>query len=160
VSSSEVQNQLRIGFFDLFSQIGGNSDHVTAICLGMSGVDSEEDMNIVKEWILQILTEHRTTFQTDQPLLEFPPLFVFNDATTALASGTGGRLHGCVVICGTGTIVVGFNESLHDPRVPQPRRASGWGPLLGDEGSGYAIGSDVLKAVCRCVDGREKTLLY
>ena len=34
-------------------------------------------------------------------------------------------------------------------------RVSGWGPLLGDEGSGYDLGLQALKLVCRMYDGRE-----
>ena len=34
-------------------------------------------------------------------------------------------------------------------------RVSGWGPLLGDEGSGYDLALRALKKVCRMYDGRE-----
>ena len=34
-------------------------------------------------------------------------------------------------------------------------RVSGWGPLLGDEGSGYDLGLRALQLVCRMYDGRE-----
>ena len=34
-------------------------------------------------------------------------------------------------------------------------RVSGWGPLLGDEGSGYDVALRALKKVCRMYDGRE-----
>jgi len=34
------------------------------------------------------------------------------------------------------------------------KRCGGWGPLLGDDGSGYAFGSDILKAVCEALDGK------
>ena len=33
-------------------------------------------------------------------------------------------------------------------------RVSGWGPLLGDEGSGYDLGLQALKLACRMYDGR------
>ena len=52
-------------------------------------------------------------------------LYVQNDAVAALASGTMGKLHGCVLIAGTGTIAYGFTE---DGRVA---RAAGAGPILG-----------------------------
>uniref|UniRef100_A0A7N2LIS6 N-acetyl-D-glucosamine kinase n=1 Tax=Quercus lobata TaxID=97700 RepID=A0A7N2LIS6_QUELO len=55
-------------------------------------------------------------------------LYVQNDAVAALASGTMGKLHGCVLIAGTGTIAYGFTE---DGRVA---RAAGAGPILGDWG--------------------------
>lgn len=55
-------------------------------------------------------------------------IFVQNDAVAALASGSAGRLYGCVLVAGTGTIAIGFNED------GKFARASGGGPLLGDQG--------------------------
>jgi len=55
-------------------------------------------------------------------------LFVENDAVAALACGTMGKLHGCVLIAGTGTIAYGFTEDGREAR------ASGAGPVLGDWG--------------------------
>lgn len=34
-------------------------------------------------------------------------------------------------------------------------RVGGWGPVLGDEGSGYDLGLQALRAACRMFDGRE-----
>ncbi|KAK3016138.1 hypothetical protein RJ639_007681 [Escallonia herrerae] len=56
--------------------------------------------------------------------------YVQKDAVAALASGTFGKLHGCVLIAGTGSISYGFTE---DGR--EARAASGV-PVLGDWGSG------------------------
>lgn len=55
-------------------------------------------------------------------------LYVQNDAVAALASGTMGKLHGCVLIAGTGTISYGFTEDGLEAR------AAGAGPVLGDWG--------------------------
>lgn len=54
--------------------------------------------------------------------------FVHNDAVAAMASGTMGKLHGCVLIAGTGTIAYGYTEDGREAR------ASGAGPVLGDWG--------------------------
>lgn len=35
-------------------------------------------------------------------------------------------------------------------------RVGGWGPLLGDEGSGYDLGLQALRRACRMYDGRQK----
>lgn len=45
-----------------------------------------------------------------------------------MASGTMGKLHGCVLIAGTGTIAYGFTED------GKEARAAGAGPVLGDWG--------------------------
>ena len=67
----------------------------------------------------------------------------------AFASGPG-----IAVIAGTGSIALYHTED------GKYLRAGGWGNIVGDEGSGYAIGRDGLVAVMRQFDGRgEKTLL-
>ncbi|PPS13359.1 hypothetical protein GOBAR_AA07207 [Gossypium barbadense] len=59
-----------------------------------------------------------------------------------------GKLHGCVLIAGTGTIAYGFTEDGREAR------AAGAGPVLGDWGSGYGIAALALTAVIRAHDGR------
>ena len=49
---------------------------------------------------------------------------------------------------GQGPIVYGINAD------GKEARASGWGYLLGDEGSGYDIAIKGLRAVARAADGR------
>jgi N-acetylglucosamine kinase-like BadF-type ATPase len=46
----------------------------------------------------------------------------------ALASGTMGKLHGCVLIAGTGSIAYGVTNNGREAR------AAGAGPVLGDWG--------------------------
>jgi len=107
-------------------------------------------------WVQQIFEEQ---FQEQKMTLTTQPkILLYNDAIIALASGTKGKLRGCVVISGTGMIVAGYNQ-LPDGKVIT-KRCGGWGPLLGDEGSGYAFGFDILKAVCARLDGNgEQTSL-
>lgn len=61
---------------------------------------------------------------------------------------------GCALIAGTGSICCGRNEK------GEFVRTGGWGHLIDDGGSGYALGRDALAAVVRQWDGRgRKTLL-
>ncbi len=61
---------------------------------------------------------------------------------------------GCLLIAGTGSICFG-----RDGR-GGTARAGGWGHLIGDGGSGYALGRDALAAVTRQLDGLDgETLL-
>ena len=69
------------------------------------------------------------------------------DARIAL-TGAVGFGSGIVIIAGTGSVAFGRNERGDECR------AGGWGPILGDEGSGYAIARDGLTAVLRAHDGR------
>lgn len=72
---------------------------------------------------------------------------VDNDARIALTGAIGWN-PGVVVIAGTGSVAFGRNAE------GQEARAGGWGPTIGDEGSGYAIARVGLSAVVRAFDGR------
>lgn len=72
------------------------------------------------------------------------------DAEAALA-GAHALGPGVVVTAGTGAIAYGRNARGEKARV------DGWGPILGDEGSGYWIGVQTLRAVMRAFDGREES---
>ena len=78
---------------------------------------------------------------------------VVTDAEIALYGATEGK-PGLVIIAGTGSICCGVNA--------RGRRAcaGGWGPVVGDEGSGSWIARRALRAVARATDGRgQKTTL-
>lgn len=72
---------------------------------------------------------------------------VDNDARIAL-TGAIGFGSGIVIISGTGSVAFGRNEK------GEEARAGGWGPTIGDEGSGYGIARDGLSAIVRAHDGR------
>jgi N-acetylglucosamine kinase len=72
---------------------------------------------------------------------------VDTDARVAL-TGAVGFESGIVIIAGTGSVAFGRNAE------GQEARAGGWGPTLGDEGSGYAIARDGLSSIVRAHDGR------
>jgi N-acetylglucosamine kinase-like BadF-type ATPase len=65
----------------------------------------------------------------------------------ALEGAFGGE-PGVVVIAGTGSNLIG---KLPDGTVSS---VGGWGRVLGDEGSGYAIGIEAVRAVTRDIDRR------
>lgn len=61
---------------------------------------------------------------------------------------------GCALIAGTGSICLGRGCD------GSTARAGGWGHLIGDEGSGFALGRDALAAVAKHLDGYgEDTIL-
>ncbi len=78
-------------------------------------------------------------------LLPDTPGVVVTDALAALAGGVGAR-YGVVVIAGTGMIAYGEDGA------GASARAGGWGHLL-DDGSGYAIAMNALRAIVRAEDG-------
>jgi len=78
---------------------------------------------------------------------------VTHDAVIALTGGTLSDT-GLLVISGTGSIF--FGRGLDG----QTHRVGGWGPLLADEGSGYHLGREALRAMMRSYDGYQpETLL-
>lgn len=108
----------------------GHSGRPTAIWMGMAGIDRPADHAL---WLPHLAT------LTDAPRLT-------NDAELALAALEGAV--GVAVIAGTGAIALGRDAG------GRTARASGWGHLIGDEGSGYDIGRACLRAVARAADGR------
>ncbi|VAI76131.1 unnamed protein product [Triticum turgidum subsp. durum] len=88
---------------------------VVAVCLSVSGVNHPSDQQRMLDWICNLFPRNAK-------------FYVENDAVAALASGTMGKLHGCVLIAGTGSIAYGVTE---DGKVA---RAAGAGPVLGDWG--------------------------
>jgi N-acetylglucosamine kinase-like BadF-type ATPase len=106
---------------------------IAAACLGLSGVDSAQDEAQVTRWL------------EEQALA--PRLLVVNDSELVLAGGTPAGW-GIALISGTGSVCLGRTA---DGRTA---RAGGWGPLLGDEGSGYHIARLALLRVTQAADGR------
>lgn len=103
--------------------------------LGLAGVGRAPD----RERFEQILP---TT-----PVFRETEFFVTSDAHIALV-GAVGEEYGVGVIAGTGAIAFGIN------RYNKIARADGWGYRLGDEGGGYWIGQEALRALLRAYDGR------
>lgn len=80
-------------------------------------------------------------------------LVIAGDDIAALKGGLSGRA-GAVLIAGTGSICTGTDSK------GRSLRSGGWGYLIDDAGSGYAIGRDILSQVVRENDGRsEKSIL-
>jgi glucosamine kinase len=71
---------------------------------------------------------------------------VVNDVVGAWAAATGAG-PGVAAISGTGSNVFGVGPE------GRPWRAGGWGHLLGDEGSGYWLGAQSIRAALRDRDG-------
>ncbi len=111
------------------------ADHLRpdVICLGIAGVDRAEDNAIIQGIMRRIGARAR--------------ILVTNDALIALVAGAG-LGPGVVAIAGTGSIAYGRNQR------NEAARAGGWGYILADEGSGFWIGRQALRAVVRQADGR------
>ncbi len=106
---------------------------VASACLGLAGADRPDDQAVIQEWARRVrLAGH---------------IEVTSDAAILLAAGTPAGC-GLVLIAGTGSIAFGQRAD------GRRERAGGWGHLLGDEGSAYALAMAALQAVARAADGR------
>lgn len=134
--------------YDLISECctkaGCAPDALQNIVLGIAGAGRGMDRAEVVNTILAIGVKKKFPLRN---------ILVETDARIALEAALAGK-NGIVVIAGTGSI------ALYRTEAGNILRSGGWGSILGDEGSGYAIGRDALNAVMRQHDGRtEKTLL-
>jgi N-acetylglucosamine kinase-like BadF-type ATPase len=107
---------------------------VGAACFGLAGIDGPEDEAALSAWVRSQAICERFT--------------VVNDSELVVAAGTP-EGWGVALIAGAGSVCLG--------RSPQGRtvRVGGWGPLLGDEGSGYRLAVEALRLATQTVDGRE-----
>ena len=113
-----------------------------SVCAGVAGADSEVRRKTLTTFLCQALGEGASSAHTH----------IVHDARIALEAAFG-RESGIIVITGTGSAVFGRTEE------GELGRTGGWGYILGDEGSGYALGRAGLRAVARAMDGGPPTLL-
>ena len=105
-----------------------------AACFGLAGCGRAEEQQRVIDW-----AESRGIAYMLQ---------VTTDAEPVLAAASADNC-GIALICGTGSLAWGRNPQ------GETGRAGGWGYLIGDEGSGYAIALAGLRGAARQSDGRQ-----
>jgi glucosamine kinase len=111
----------------------GLAGPAAAMCAGLAGVGHRREREMVAGALEAAGVAER--------------VLVCSDGETALHGALGGGA-GVLLIAGTGSIGYGRAE---DGRVA---RCGGWGREVGDEGSGFLIGRDGLRAAVRAADGR------
>lgn len=88
----------------------------------------------------EVLRELRSAFAARRTV-------VTSDAVSSLVGALGAVRPGAVLAAGTGAVAFGTDFA------GTWRRVDGWGHVLGDRGSGAAIGLEGLRAALRCHDG-------
>ncbi len=130
----QTQGELEVEkVFDGLIDTLGRDHTISALCLGIAGVDRPHDEAVIRGILRRL--GYRDGVR------------VVNDATVALAAGAPERV-GIVVLAGTGSIAFGAD------RTGRTARSGGYGFLLADEGSGYWLGHQILRAAVRSADGR------
>jgi N-acetylglucosamine kinase-like BadF-type ATPase len=106
---------------------------IAAACLACAGAQSPLVRAELEAWFLSRQITER--------------FVVVADVEPVLAAGTP-EGWGIALIAGTGA--VGFGRGPTGPTL----QVSGWGPLLGDEGSGYDLARQALRLATQTADGR------
>jgi N-acetylglucosamine kinase-like BadF-type ATPase len=111
------------------------------VCLALAGAGREPQSTAIREWAGR------------QPWGR--NVRVVNDIEVLLAAGLKGepvrqRDVGVALIAGTGSMAWGRDAG------GRTARCGGWGHLLGDEGSGYAIAAAALRLIGQMQDGRRE----
>jgi N-acetylglucosamine kinase-like BadF-type ATPase len=122
-----------------FADAGLGPQTVAAACLGLAGVGLPEDRDAVLAWATQAGLADK--------------VLVVPDGLLPFADGVA-EPWGVVLIAGTGSLALALPRGDTLSAATAADRCGGWGPLLGDEGSGHTIGLAALKAAMRAADGR------
>jgi len=122
-----------------FADAGLPRQRVGAACFGLAGVGLPEDRDAVLAWATQEEVADRVVVVADG-------LLPFADSAA--------DPWGIVLIAGTGSLALALPRGAQLSAATTADRCGGWGPLLGDEGSGYTLALAGLRAAMRAADGR------
>lgn len=134
--NSQGQQGVRQNMAEIFSRLadrGATWQQLRSLCMGAAGISNP----LTRETLEQSVQEAGIGVRT----------VIIGDHQAALY-GAHGKGQGMILIAGTGSICYGLDGKGAEAR------SGGWGHLIDDEGSGYALGRDVLAAVVQAEDGR------
>lgn len=141
--SAGPSNPLRIGFDAAFAALaaaaeqalaaasGARADNVAGVCAGLAGAGRTRVVKRVMAYLVEAFPRADVHVTSDIDIA----------METALGEGPG-----VVLIAGTGSAACGRSST------GRTARAGGWGPWIGDEGSGFDVGRKAVGAVARARD--------
>ncbi len=150
-------NPRSVGFDVAFANLGAavtaaleqaaiDSTSIGVACLSLAGAGRIEEQNQVRAWADARRLAKQTMVVDDVEPLRLAALYEQQRSPSVEPSTWEQSV---TLVVGTGSIACGRNGGKRSARV------GGWGYLLGDEGSGFAIGLAGLQAVCRSHDRGE-----
>jgi N-acetylglucosamine kinase len=107
------------------------SEKPSIVCAGFAGAARPESAKFYKDVLASLLPEATIIIESDAFIASI---------------GAIGIDPGVLLIAGTGSIVIGRDKDRAIFRV------GGWGPYFGDDGSGFWIGREAVRAALRAVD--------
>ncbi len=122
-ASLDLQNSIR-------AALNKTTIRVKAVGIGIAGAA------LLKDWVHETIAN----------IIHDVPIVITSDLEIALI-GVHGKRQGLLILAGTGSAAYGITTNGHT------HQTGGWGYLLGDEGSGYWIGLQMLKAYINRLDG-------
>lgn len=129
VAKDRIQN----GISEILQSANLSPEQIMGLGIGIAGASARHSA----DWLLGIT----------QPMLPDSLIVPSSDEEIGLV-GARKALDGVFLIAGTGSAAYGIRQD------GATHRAGGWGYLLGDEGAGYWIGNQALRAVTLAGDGR------
>ena len=124
--------RLQLALTSVLTQAGLDSGSIEGVGIGVAGASAEYATDWLRATVGAVLPGARCVASSDIEI--------------ALVGAHGAR-YGVLVLAGTGSVALAID------RRGNSARAGGWGYLLGDEGGGYWIGLEALRAVTRALDG-------
>jgi N-acetylglucosamine kinase-like BadF-type ATPase len=130
IGEAEATAQLKAMLAEVAATAGVSLDQVTRTCFGLAGISSPA----VRAWADKSIAE-----------LVGGELLLCGDEEIALDAAFDGGV-GILVVAGTGSNAIGRSVT------GEIFGAGGWGPVLGDEGSGTWIGLEAIRTALRTRD--------
>ncbi len=137
VNAATASQNLESALTQLSAQTGISMASITRTCIGTAG----ESVPLVRDWL-----------QASFGARVGGGLLILSDVEIALEAAFPGGA-GVLAMAGTGSNVLGRSNG------GLVITAGGWGPALADQGSGYRIGVESLRAIFLAKDEGRQTLL-
>ncbi len=137
-----VRNLFNLVESSLF-KIEANFTEIEILLIGTAGAGRKKDATLLEDKFIEYANTEGININSVK---------IVSDAQIALEGAFSGK-PGCIIIAGTGSIIIGKDNKglIH--------RSGGFGRLIGDEGSGYSIGKKALSLTAKELDGYYKTTL-
>ena len=138
VGIKNTARNINSAVFKALDRLGVRRIVFKSACFGIAGNDTEKDMQIYSEIIFN--TRLKKFLNPEKTI-------ICNDSKIGLIAGSSNK-NRLIIISGTGANCFGIDENGRESK------SNGWDYILGDEGSGYTIGLNALKAIVKSYDGR------
>lgn len=133
VGRSAAAGRITAALTAALDRAGLQASQITGVGIGVAGASAEYAADWLREIVRGVLPDSVCVPGSDMEI--------------ALVGAHGARC-GVLVLAGTGSVALAIDQQ------GRQARAGGWGYLLGDEGGGYWLGLEALRAVTRAADGR------